>query len=274
METILIATDFSAAAKNATDYGVKLAKYFNARVVLVHAYPVPPTDYESGFAIDMMQSLREAGDEGLKRLKNEIEEKHHRNFHIETINEMGLAFDVITEVAKTHDADLVVMGIIGEAGKFKEHIIGSTAVNVARHSTIPTLIVPEKAHFHPIRKIAFACDLDKTEESYIVYVTKYYANLFDASLEVVNIEKPLDEFTDEKAKSSLFVEKKLESVKHKTVYATDEEAAHGLEHYLKHHPSDLVITNPKKHSLLHNLVHESTTKKLAFHLDIPLLAIH
>jgi hypothetical protein len=90
----------------------------------------------------------------------------------------------------------------------------------------------------------------------------------------VNIEKPTEEVSDTKAKSSLFVEKKLETIKHKTVYATDKEAAHGLEDYLKAHPSDLVITNPKKHSLLHSLLHESTTKKLAFHLSLPLLAIH
>lgn len=38
MQTFLIATDFSAASRNATQYGIELARAFNARVILVSAY--------------------------------------------------------------------------------------------------------------------------------------------------------------------------------------------------------------------------------------------
>lgn len=274
METILIPTDFSPAAKNATEYGIQLAKFFNARIVLLNAYPIPPTDYEIGFSAEMISALQKGSEEALDKLKKEITEQHQRDFSIECVAEMGFPYESITATAKKFNADLIVMGITGEAGVLKEHVIGSSAVKVARHSEIPTFIIPENIKYHRIRKIAFACDLEKTEESYLVYLAKYFTSVFDAELEVVNIEKPTEEMTAAKSKSSVFIEKKLENVKHKTVYSIDKDVAHGLEEYLKFHPCDLVIVNPKKHSVFHNLFNESITKQLAFHASTPVLAIH
>jgi len=274
MDTILIATDFSAAAKNATEYGVKLAKYFNANIVLVNAYPSPPPDYETGFSIEMINSLQRGADEALEEQKKQIEEKYKRDFNIQCVSQMGLPYTVITETAKKHHADLIVMGIVGEAGKLKEHLIGSSAVKVARHSEVPTFIIPQNVTYRPIHKIALACDLYKTEKSYLAYVTKYFAHVFDAELEIINIEKPEEEMSVGKSTSSIFLEKKLESIKHKTVYSTDKDVAHGLIAHFKTHPCDLVIVNPKKHSVFYNLFHESVTKELAFHLSIPILTIH
>lgn len=274
MATILIATDFSPAAGNAVEYGVHLAKFFDARIVLVNAYPVPATDYETGFSTEMINSLQHGAEEELEKLKKEICEKYHRDFEIECTAQMGFPKEVLLSAVQKYDADMVVLGITGHAGKIKEHIIGSTAIKSARHLEVPVFIIPEHVSYKPIRKIAFACDLERTEESDIVYITKYFANIFDSELEVIYIEKPLEELSVAKSVSSQFVEKKLESVKHKTVYCTDKDTGHGLRDYFKEHPADLIIVNPKKHSVFHNLFHESVTKELAFHSSVPILTIH
>lgn len=47
MKTILVATDFSAAAHNASLYAVELARAFNARIILFNAFqqaPVPVSE--------------------------------------------------------------------------------------------------------------------------------------------------------------------------------------------------------------------------------------
>jgi hypothetical protein len=41
METILIATDFSSAARNATAYGFELARQMHAKVIFFTAYQLP-----------------------------------------------------------------------------------------------------------------------------------------------------------------------------------------------------------------------------------------
>ena len=47
MKTILIATDFSAAAHNATRYGFELSKVLKAKVILFSAYRLPTAHPES-----------------------------------------------------------------------------------------------------------------------------------------------------------------------------------------------------------------------------------
>lgn len=41
MKTILIATDFSEASRNASFYGVELPKEINARIILFEAFTIP-----------------------------------------------------------------------------------------------------------------------------------------------------------------------------------------------------------------------------------------
>ena len=72
METILIPTDFSEAANNAVKFGVELAKYFDAKLVFVNAYPIPPANYESGTSFDLLNNLKAASEEALDNLKSNL----------------------------------------------------------------------------------------------------------------------------------------------------------------------------------------------------------
>jgi nucleotide-binding universal stress UspA family protein len=274
MERIIVPTDFSPAANNALNYAAELAKYFSASLVLVNAYPFPPANYEMGFSLPVVTAIKESAEERLHQLRDELQKSHEWKFDIECVAEMGSPYDVIEAVARDQNADLLVMGIVGEAGKIKEHLIGSTAIRVARGFEIPVFIIPEKAHYHRIHKISFACDLDKTEETDLVYIAKYFSKIFDAELEIVNVEKPEEEVTVEKAKTSIFLEKKLEQVNHKTVYITGSSVGKELEDYFTLHQTDVVMLNPKKHNVFYYLFNQSITQELAFHVGLPILAIH
>ncbi len=274
MERIIVPTDFSPAANNAANYAAELAKYFSASLVLVNAYPFPPANYEMGFTLPLVTAIKEGAEERLKQLKQELQQNHEYNFDIECIAEMGSPYDVIESVAREQNADLIVMGIVGEAGTLKEKLIGSTAVRVARGLDIPAFIIPEHVRYHRIHKISFACDLDKTEETDLVYIAKYFSKVFDAELEIVNVERPEEEITVEKAKTSIYLEKKLEHVNHRTVYITGKSVGHELEDYFTLHQTDVVMLNPKKHNVFYYLFNQSITQELAFHVKLPILAIH
>lgn len=274
METILVPTDFSAAARNALDYAVELSNLFDSRIILVNATPLPMPSYDSTLPIEIMTDLEKSSKEGLENLKKEIQSRSKRKLTVTCYTEMGYAEDVVENAARKNEADLIVLGIIGEAGKLKEHLIGSTAVKVARNINIPTFIIPENIHYQKIKKIAFACDLNKTEETTLLYIVKFFSKLFDAELEVIHIEHPYEEISTEKSRSSSYLERKLEDVKHKTTYITHSEVARGLEDYLRSNPADLLMINPKKHGIFYNLFNESVTKELAFHTNMPILSIH
>ena len=68
MDTILVPTDFSAPANNAVNYAVELAKFFDAKLVLVNAYAIPPASYEVGISIEIISAMREQAEKQLEEL--------------------------------------------------------------------------------------------------------------------------------------------------------------------------------------------------------------
>jgi nucleotide-binding universal stress UspA family protein len=273
MKTIIAPTDFSPSANNAVDYAVELAKLFSARIVLVNAFPIPETHYEMGGSFELMSTLKDVSMDNLNLLKEKIQ-MSDPDVVVECKSDMGHPYGVIDAISKEVRADLIVMGIVGTAGKLKERFIGSTAIEVARNQEVPTFIVPEEVKYHPVHKISFACDLKKTEKTDLVYVAKYFAEKFHAELEIVNVDNPDEEVTIDKAVTNLFIERKLESVKHDTMHISGKSVEKELENYFNSHETDVVLVNPKKHNIFYYLFNKSITKELAFHSNKPILAIH
>ena len=273
METILVATDFSEASQNAADYAIELAKLFSAKLVFINAYNLPYSTFEAGTAGDVIEVLRESASKGLEQLKKHIETRDKHHFDISCYADIGIAEDVIIEVANKTNAELIVMGIVGNGGKIKENLIGSTAIKVARNTKIPVMIIPEGVSYHPIRKISFACDLNKTEQSDLIYVSRYFGKLFDAELEIVNVEEPNTDFSPEKSKTCDIIDKKLENIKHTTVFISESKSGKALEEYFEDHETDMILVRPRKHNLFENFFSHSVSKELAFHSKVPLLCV-
>lgn len=274
METILIATDFSDAANNAADYAVRLASLFDVRLALINTYTIPYSSYETGTSGDLINLLQESSEKGLQELKARIEQQNKNKFEITCYSDFGFAEDKIVETAKKVEADIIILGITGEGGKIKENLIGSTAIKVARETDIPVFIIPEGVKYHPIRKISFACDLNKTEESDLIYIGRYFGKLFDAELEIVHIEEPGEEFSEEKTKTYAVINKKLETIPHSSAFITDKNTGKALTEYFAAHPTDAIMIYPRKHNLFHSLFSPSISKELAFHCRYPLICVH
>ncbi len=189
--------------------------------------------------------------------------------------EMGFASEFIQAAAKRHNADLIVMGISGQNSTIKQHLIGSTSSLVARESKIPVLIVPEHVKYTKVKKIAYACDLDSSlEENTTLIKVKYFCALFDSELEVLNVRKPSEEVTFEKAKTDQYVEERFKTTPHHSFFIYEDKIDKGLVEFLKHDKVQIIISSPKKHSFFHNLFIETNTNKLIFHSPVPVLTIH
>jgi nucleotide-binding universal stress UspA family protein len=275
METIVVPTDFTPAANNAVEYAVKLAESLNARIVLVHVFQVPTVSIEENSAMDIVGPLQENARQRLELLKKDIFRRAGREFDIECIAQAGAVYNIIENISVSENADLIVTGIVGEAGKIKEKLFGTTGINLARNQDIPVFIIPEGAKFRPIKKICLACDMDKTEETGLIYIARYFSKLFSsAELEVVYVGNPEERMTVEKDKTHSFIENKLSNTVHRTVHLTNQDPALGLEEYIDTHHPDVVMISPKKHNVFYYLFKKSVTQAVAFNVNVPVLAIH
>jgi nucleotide-binding universal stress UspA family protein len=273
MENILAAVDFSTTSKNAAEYAANLARYFNAKLTLFHAYHIPVLNTEAGYIPPLYDTKKDAEAE-IKKWMRELYAQF-KGIEIDYVLEMGFAADLIEEVALDRNCDLIVVGLADQGSTIKEHLVGSVATNVAQSSSVPVLIIPEKVKYSRIKKISYACDFDKNLESTGVLMrVKYFCALFDADLQILNVMRPQEEISVEKAETDSYVEEKLYSTKHDTFFIYDDAVDKGVIEFMDHHQTDILITSPKKHNFFHNLFVESKTKKLAFHAHVPVLTVH
>ncbi len=141
---ILVPTDFSQDSYRAIQYARALAGVFHSKVILLHVLvPVAAPDLVYGPLVwDEAKALESAKGE-LEKLRA----KAHFPEEIDVICrvEMGHPFQVIADVGKESEADLILVATHGYTG-FKHLVLGSVAERVIRHAPCPVLVVREKEH--------------------------------------------------------------------------------------------------------------------------------
>ncbi len=141
---ILLPTDFSSNAEPALELAIELAQRFGARLLLLHAYIAPlylgPWCDSYLVPEEAVENLRREAERGLSQLQQRVEEA---GVPVETIAMEGFAREVISEVARRQEVDLIVMGTHGRTG-FHRLALGSVAERVVRVAPCPVLTVGAK----------------------------------------------------------------------------------------------------------------------------------
>jgi nucleotide-binding universal stress UspA family protein len=272
MKKIMAPTDFSAPAANAVDYAAGFALKMNAELLILHCFHIPVmTSGETVVPVVTADQLEKESEAALEKEKARLRSKFP-GILVESKSCMGFAVDEILNCSKDHCPDLIVMGITA-AGRFTE-IMGSTSTAVARHAECPVLIVPEDARFEDPSHIALACDLGEIPHPESFNLLKEVAAKFNAALEVVTVMKPGEEITVEKAANGIKLEHTLEDVNHTMHFTEGRDVIEGLQNFVRKNRIHMVTVMTRRHKFMDRLLHESHTKRMAFHTSVPLLAIH
>ena len=143
---ILVPTDFSKGAENASLTAVALAAALGGRVELVHWYNPPSVMLPDGSTFPATPAqLLEVTDHAETALADALRTLRTRSgerIEIEGSARMGSAADEIVRLAATGRFDLVVMGTHGRTG-IRRLMLGSVAEKVLRRASIPILTVRE-----------------------------------------------------------------------------------------------------------------------------------
>jgi nucleotide-binding universal stress UspA family protein len=273
MKTILIATDFSPAATNALIYGAGLIKHLDANVILVNAVTPPLGRYDTLTPKAVVDEVKRVALTVLNETKQLLTDHLGYDPGIKTEAEVGHADDVIRNMANKYKAELVIIGIIGESGTAKRRSIGSNALKLARGLDAPLMIIPEHIEYRNIHKLSFACDPDDIEEEAFRYIINSFCQTFNARLEVVHIKTNLTKTVKSIVASSM-MEQIIERVDYMVVTLFDTDPAKALKNYFEHNKTDLIIMDPKEHTLFERVFAPSVTQELIFSLKVPMLVIH
>jgi len=278
MKTILVPTDFSATATNAAHYAVHLAKQLNcSKIIFYHAYQVPIMTDAVMTPVELLgiDEIKEASEKGLERFRRTLQEYAGADsgIELETINEFAFLTDSIDEVCKVNSVDLVIIGITG-GDKMEEVLIGSNTISVARHTTVPVIIVPSEVEFTPVKEIVLVCDFKKVIETTPVEPVRKLITETNAKLFVLNIDHEHKQTTEDTPFESLMLDTLLQGLNPEYHFIDNADFVEGINQFVTNKKVDLIITIPKKHGWFEGLFKRSHTKMLAFHTHVPLVVMH
>lgn len=275
MKTILVPTDFSLTAENALRYAIPIAQREKAKVVLVHAYHIDSiytqAAFPSYFIEEEILSVRLRTEHLLKTKCSSLTDDY--KIECDYLSVLGSPGDSIRKVIGQIKPALVVMGTNG-AHTLTERLFGSTTANIVSKSGAAVLVIPGRAKYHHIQKIAFATDFQQ-KDTYLLKKLGELALLFPAHISVIWIadgldldacKKHLDEFKIRAAK-------KLREVSVSYHLVSGKDVSGELLKIGKNKRYDLLSMITHKRSFLESLINQSMTKKIANSLKIPLLAM-
>lgn len=272
MKTILVATDFSKAAHNACLYAAELAHAFNTRLIVFNAYQrLPVTAPEAAVILS-------AGDMKAIAQKQLGEEASHINLwntiDVDTLYAEGAPAHTILTVARENKVDLIVVGM-KEQGKGLRKVLGSTATDLVRKSTIPVIIVPENALFTRPDTIALAneSDLNPDDDVHLLDALREIMERFEPKLYFIRISKNQfkEAFDVLNPPTSLTRTMKSFAPVYKCIEGKD--ISQSLNDFIRTYHINMLAMLPHKLSLLEALFTRSATRSMVFEASIPLLIL-
>lgn len=271
MKTIVLATDYSEDARNATEYAARIAAQTGATLVLFHAFFLPEPLAEAPEMLAAVPELTQAHLIKLESLGKEIT----KTYGVQTSCYAGPVpvIDQLTTLVKREHANLVVLGIRG-TNAWERNRFGSTTAAVLRMAHFPLLAVPEEAHFQSIQRILFACNTEAMDRENHLAILKEIALAYNAHVQVLHLEVP-EPATEapHSSKKHINLEAMFTGVKHEYLFAEAQKVIKGIENGVQEFQADLLVMVPHRQGFWDIAMNRSNTRKIAFRTHIPLLVL-
>lgn len=271
MKTILVATDFSPSAVNASKYAVDMAMGIHAGVLLFYACQVPVSYAEVPVVIDVNELVNE-GEERLSKLKDQLLTRTDHTIQIETLVKEGAFFNELDSICEQVRPYVVIMGSQGTT-QAERFLFGSHTVYAMKNLSWPLLTVPWGSRFSDIKKIGLACDFDKVAQSIPTDELKLLVKDFDARLLVLNTGKR-EEFNPDIVFESGLLQEMIRELKPEYHFITHNDTDKGILEFVEKNNIDLLVVLPKRRRLLEQVLHKSHTRKFVMHSHVPVMALH
>lgn len=269
MQNILVPVDFSPASRNAAIYAAELAKTFNAKLILFHAYMLPTPVSEVPYVMVTADEIQRENEALIKKDADQLHDTY--KIEVEWLVQIGIPSDEIKDLAKEKNADLIVMGMKGAGGLDK--IIGSTTTNVIRKLKTPVLVIPEKATYQPIQHITYAYDLNDPSGPALFQPLLELAAGYQSRFSLLHIISPSEAKQNNEPGyaplENVFLGRQVS-----WVTAEDSSVTRGISEYLLQHPAELLAMIAHRHNFFERVFSKSNTAAMAYETNIPLLVMH
>lgn len=278
MKNILIPTDFSENAWNATKYALQLFKNSPCNFYLFH---VTLISYSTAGETPLMPSigvleeslLKQAKESLLKLMTKAKKTSKNPNHNFFVISNYDFFIDGVKKQIEEKKIDLIVMGTKGASG-FSEMIIGSNTGDLITRIKCPTLIIPENTTFKPPKEIAFPTDYNIFYQHKVLSNISKITKLYDANVNIVHVTKKDEELTDFQLENKEFLNNYFSDEKHSFYKITNSKIEAGIQCFVESRKIDMIIMIAKNLNLFQRVLFKPTVEEISYHTDIPFFVVH
>ena len=269
MKTIVIASDFSNEAENATEYIINFAKGTPTKLVVFHLHKISIHSENARLPYTSIQIAIEKSHEKVESKIKNLSTIHGLPIEIDWA--MGDFYEQLQLCVNRHQANMVVMGMDDKS--LEQDLLGSTTTGAIHKIEVPILAIPRKAQFTGIKKILFAYDIEKGVGNEVVEKVKDVVAMFNAELEIFHVEDAIVDIENINRNSN-DVEKQFGDITYMYKEVTSDDVIGAIEREMKRIQADLLIMVPYKYGFWSSLIHKSKTRVMISGMDTPLLSIH
>ena len=275
MKKILFPTDFSNVSNNAFIYALKLADSINAEIITMHVYNLPQANY-----VNVSEYLHEIYDvtelSAFENYKDEVpvlrhiaEKNNLERVKISHVLILGDLIEEIQKITKYENIDIIVMGTKGATG-LKETFLGTIATKVMNDVKAVVLAIPERCKYEPVKNLLFITEYQPDDVHSFLKV-KTLSKVFQAHIDCLHVvpEHRKNQNNNRKDWEELI---ENHNIKLHTVTGNDVEGV--ILNFIDSHKINMIAMRVHHRNFFEKIFEISLSKKLAFHINIPILAIH
>ncbi len=279
MKNILLPTDFSDNAWNATKYAIELFKDEKCVFHLLNTY-TPAIASSRFMATSLSGGQLEDGAKnnselGLKNVLNKINKTYKYPRHtFKTVSSFSLLVDEIKEIVEKEAIDLIVTGTKGASG-LDEVFMGSNTVRIIKSiKNCPVLAIPQFFAYIKPSEIAFATDFNRFYTQSELQPMIDLAEIFKATIRIVHVQYEIKALSEIQQFNLNMLRKYLSNSEHYLHTVSElNSVSKTLEVFAEELDIHLLAMLNYQHSYMEKMTREPVVKRLAFHTRIPLLVI-
>ena len=190
LKSVLVATDFSEASQKPLRHALAIARHYGAKIYLAHVVS------SLGFTLagaDALNAATEAAKRDAHHLETRLVESGAlAGLHHEFIIGQGAVWEVLNQVIRQEQVDLIVSGAHGRRG-LQKMVLGSVAEQIFRYADCMVFTVGPGSYQEsrvddllPNRTFLFLTDFTEASLHGLPYAISY-ANQFGAKLVLLHV---------------------------------------------------------------------------------------
>ncbi len=265
MSHILLPTDLSDRSLKAATLAIELFGTEGNTYTLLHAYT--SIGLADPMAPPQLPDVERVHAEGLEAFEQKLRSTCDLGTaHVRRIVSFGPLPSAVDDLAREQDVDLVVLTTSGGRSTF----LGSHATGIIQGTRVPVLEIPAEVTSLSFRKVLFADDRSAIDP-HALDILAAIVRMTGSELLILHVAtgKPLGAQTDNAA----LLARVFAGVRQRSIVVENNNVEETLFDVAAREQVDLIAVLHRHTGLLEGLLHKSTTKAVALHSPIPVLAL-